>query len=313
MAIGSPFGLENTVTAGIVSAKQRDTGDYLPFIQTDVAINPGNSGGPLINMRGEVVGVNSQIYSRSGGSMGISFAIPMDEAVRVSEQLRVSGRVSRGRIGVQIDQVTKEVAESIGLGKPQGALVRGVEAGAPAEKAGVEAGAPADKAGVEAGDIIIKFDGKVVEKSGDLPRMVGGTKPGTRSSLTVFRRGSTKELTVTIAEIEADKTAKRAGDKDEKPKASSAGQALGLSVSELSEAQMKELKIKGGVKVEAAADAAARAGIREGDVIVSVANIEISSIKDFEAALAKTNRSKPIALVIRRGEMAQIVVIRPAR
>ncbi|NBT55627.1 MAG: Do family serine endopeptidase, partial [Betaproteobacteria bacterium] len=173
MAIGSPFGLENTVTAGIVSAKQRDTGDYLPFIQTDVAINPGNSGGPLINMRGEVVGINSQIYSRSGGSMGISFAIPMDEAVRVSEQLRVSGRVSRGRIGVQIDQVTKEVAESIGLGKAQGALVRAVEPGAPAEKAGVEAG-----------DIIVKFEGKAVEKSSDLPRMVGSTKPGTRSALT---------------------------------------------------------------------------------------------------------------------------------
>ena len=140
MAIGSPFGLENTVTAGIVSAKQRDTGDYLPFIQTDVAINPGNSGGPLINMRGEVVGINSQIYSRSGGFMGISFAIPIDEAIRVSEQLRASGRVSRGRIGVQIDQVTKDVAESIGLGKPQGALVRSVESGSPADKAGVEAG-----------------------------------------------------------------------------------------------------------------------------------------------------------------------------
>ena len=140
MAIGSPFGLENTVTAGIVSAKQRDTGDYLPFIQTDVAINPGNSGGPLINMRGEVVGINSQIYSRSGGFMGISFAIPMDEAVRVSDQLRSAGRVSRGRIGVQIDQVSKDVAESIGLGKPIGAMVRGVEAGGPAEKAGVEAG-----------------------------------------------------------------------------------------------------------------------------------------------------------------------------
>ena len=165
MAIGSPFGLENTVTAGIVSAKQRDTGDYLPFIQTDVAINPGNSGGPLINMRGEVVGINSQIYSRSGGSMGISFAIPMDEAVRVSEQLRVSGRVTRGRIGVQIDQVTKEVAESIGLGKAQGALVRAVEPGA-----------PADKAGVEAGDIIVKFEGKVVDKSSDLPRMVGAAR-----------------------------------------------------------------------------------------------------------------------------------------
>jgi serine protease Do len=137
MAIGSPFGLDNTVTAGIVSAKQRDTGDYLPFIQTDVAINPGNSGGPLINMRGEVVGINSQIYSRSGGFMGISFAIPIDEAVRVSEQLRATGKVQRGRLGVQIDQVSKEVAESLGLSKAQGALVRGVEPGSPAEKAGL--------------------------------------------------------------------------------------------------------------------------------------------------------------------------------
>jgi len=196
MAIGSPFGLENTVTAGIVSAKQRDTGDFLPFIQTDVAINPGNSGGPLINMRGEVVGINSQIYSRSGGFMGISFAIPMDEAVRVVEQLRSQGRVSRGRIGVQIGPVSKEVAESLGLPKAQGALVTGVEAGA-----------PADKAGVEAGDIIVKFDGKTIEKSGDLPRIVGSIKPGTKSTLTVFRRGSMKDLNVTVAEIEADKVA----------------------------------------------------------------------------------------------------------
>jgi len=160
MAIGSPFGLESTVTAGIVSAKQRDTGDYLPFIQTDVAINPGNSGGPLINMRGEVVGINSQIYSRSGGFMGISFAIPMDEAIRVSEQLRASGRVTRGRIGVQIGQVTKDVAESIGLGKASGALVTGVESGSPAEKAGIEAG-----------DIITRFDGKAIDKLADLPRL----------------------------------------------------------------------------------------------------------------------------------------------
>ena len=157
------------MTAGIVSAKQRDTGDYLPFIQTDVAINPGNSGGPLINMRGEVVGINSQIYSRSGGFMGISFAIPIDEAIRVSEQLRATGRVQRGRLGVQIDQVSKEVAESLGLSKPQGALVRGVEQGSPAEKAGLEAG-----------DIILRFDGKLIEKSADLPRQVGNTKPGTR-------------------------------------------------------------------------------------------------------------------------------------
>ena len=302
MAIGSPFGLENTVTAGIVSAKQRDTGDYLPFIQTDVAINPGNSGGPLINMRGEVVGINSQIYSRSGGSMGISFAIPMDEAVRVSEQLRVSGRVSRGRIGVQIDQVTKEVAEAIGLGKAQGALVRAVEPGA-----------PADKAGVEAGDIIVKFEGKAVEKSSDLPRMVGSTKPGTRSALTVFRRGSYKDLSVTIAEIEADKPARKANEPEEKPKTSSAGQALGMSVSDLTEAQKKELKLKGGVRVDAVADGAARAGLREGDVLVAIANSEINTVKEFEAAVAKLDKSKPVNVLFRRGEWAQYAVIRPTR
>ena len=302
MAIGSPFGLDNTVTAGIVSAKQRDTGDYLPFIQTDVAINPGNSGGPLINMRGEVVGINSQIYSRSGGSMGISFAIPMDEAVRVSEQLRVSGRVSRGRIGVQIDQVTKEVAESIGLGKAQGALVRAVEPGAPAEKAGVEAG-----------DIIVKFEGKAVEKSSDLPRMVGSTKPGTRSTLTVFRRGAYKDLMVTIAEIEADKPARKANEPEEKPKTSSAGQALGMAVSDLTEAQKKELKLKGGVKVDSVADAAARAGLREGDVLVAIANVEVNTVKEFEAAVAKLDKSKAINVLFRRGEWAQYAVIRPAR
>ena len=302
MAIGSPFGLENTVTAGIVSAKQRDTGDYLPFIQTDVAINPGNSGGPLINMRGEVVGINSQIYSRSGGSMGISFAIPMDEAVRVSEQLRVSGRVTRGRIGVQIDQVTKEVAESIGLGKAQGALVRAVEPGA-----------PADKAGVEAGDIIVKFEGKVVDKSSDLPRMVGATKPGTRSALTVFRRGSYKDLTVVVAEIEADKPARKANEPEERAKTPSTGQALGMSVSDLTEAQKKELKLKGGVRVDAAVEAAARAGLREGDVLVAIANVEINSVKEFEAAVAKIDKSKAVNVLFRRGEWAQYAVIRPGR
>ena len=302
MAIGSPFGLENSVTAGIVSAKQRDTGDYLPFIQTDVAINPGNSGGPLINMRGEVVGINSQIYSRTGGSMGISFAIPMDEAVRVSEQLRATGRVTRGRIGVQIEQVSKDVAEASGLGKTQGALVRGVEVGSPAEKAGVEAG-----------DIITKFEGKAVEKSSDLPRMVGATKPGTRSALTVFRRGGTKELTVTIAEIEADKPVKKVSDKEEKPKASAGGQLLGLVVSDLTDAQKKELKIKGGVKVDAASDAAARAGLREGDVIMAIANVEVSTVKEFEAAAAKLDKTKPVNVRFRRGEWDQYVMIRLAK
>ncbi len=302
MAIGSPFGLENTVTAGIVSAKQRDTGDYLPFIQTDVAINPGNSGGPLINMRGEVVGINSQIYSRSGGFMGISFAIPIDEATRVGEQLRISGRVSRGRIGVQIEQVTKDVAESIGLGKPQGALVRGVEAGSPAEKAGIEAG-----------DIITRFDGKVIERFADLPRLVGNTKPGTKSAVTVFRRGSTRELSVLIAEIEADKQVAAAPSKDEKPRASSAGQVLGLVVSELPDAQKKELKIKGGVKVDGATEGAAQAGLREGDVIVAIANTEIAGMKDFEAVVAKVDRSKPVNVLFRRGEWAQYALIRPTR
>ncbi len=302
MAIGSPFGLENTVTAGIVSAKQRDTGEYLPFIQTDVAINPGNSGGPLINMRGEVVGINSQIYSRSGGSMGISFAIPMDEAVRVSEQLRASGRVTRGRIGVQIGQVSKDVAESIGLGKPQGALV-----------SSVEPGAPADKAGVEAGDIILKFDGKPVEKSSDLPRMVGSTKPGTKSSLTVFRRGSTKELSVTVAEIEAEKAGKKASSKEDAPRASKIGQAIGLAVSDLTKEQKAELSIQGGVRVDSAVDNAARAGIREGDVVMQVGNFLVTDTKSFEAALAKVDKSRPVGLLVRRGELAQIVVIRPSK
>jgi serine protease Do len=302
MAIGSPFGLKNTVTAGIVSAKQRDTGDYLPFIQTDVAINPGNSGGPLINMRGEVVGVNSQIYSRSGGFMGISFAIPMDEAIRVSDQLRASGRVSRGRIGVQIDQVTKDVAESIGLGKPMGALVRGVETAS-----------PADKAGVEAGDIITKVDGKTIEKHSDLPRLVGSIKPSTKIAVTVFRRGATKELAVTVAEIEPEKTAQKAPEREEKPKASAAGQALGLAVSELNDALKKELKIKGGVKVDTSADAAARAGLREGDVIVAIANVEVDNVKEFDTAIAKVDRSKPVNVLFRRGEWAQYAVIRAAR
>ena len=302
MAIGSPFGLENTVTAGIVSAKQRDTGDYLPFIQTDVAINPGNSGGPLINMRGEVVGINSQIYSRSGGFQGISFAIPMDEAARVADQLRATGKVTRGRIGVQIDQVSKEVAESIGLGKTQGALVRGVESGAPAEKAGIEAG-----------DIIIKFDGKPIEKSSDLPRLVGNLKPGTKAVVTVFRRGVTKDLNVVIAEIEAEKPIRKASSAESKGKIPAPAQAFGLGLSDVSEAQKKELKIKGGAKVDVAGSAGARAGLREGDVIVAIANTEVTSVKEFEAVAAKADKTKPVNLLFRRGELAQFAIIRPAR
>lgn len=303
MAIGSPFGLENTVTAGIVSAKQRDTGEYIPFIQTDVAINPGNSGGPLINMRGEVVGINSQIYSRSGGFMGISFAIPIDEAVRVSDQLRTTGKVVRGRIGVQIGAVTKDVAESIGLGKPQGALVSAVEAGSPAEKAGIEPG-----------DVITRYDGKTIDKFGDLPRMVGNTKPGTKSQITVFRRGASRDLSIAIAEVEPDEKVQAAAAAEDKPgKASPAAHKLGLVVAELTEAQKKELKVKGGVRVVSADGAAARAGLREGDVLLAVANSEVTGLKSFEAALAKADKAKPINLLVRRGEWAQYVLIRPVR
>jgi len=302
MAIGSPFGLENTVTAGIVSAKQRDTGDYLPFIQTDVAINPGNSGGPLINMRGEVIGINSQIYSRSGGFQGISFAIPIDEAVRVADQLRTSGRVTRGRIGVQIGEVNKEVAEAIGLGRPQGALVRGVEAGAPAQKAGIEAG-----------DIILKFDGKAIEKSSDLPRLVGNTKPGSRATVTVLRRGSQRDLSVTVAELEPERATRRTQGQEQRPPSGAQVQTLGLTVSELTEALKSELKLRGGVRVEASDGAGARAGLREGDVIVAVGNVEVNTVREFEQAIARADKSKPIVVQLRRGELAQYALIRPNR
>jgi len=304
MAIGSPFGLENTVTAGIVSAKQRDTGEYLPFIQTDVAINPGNSGGPLINMRGEVVGINSQIYSRSGGFMGISFAIPIDEAMRVSDQLRATGRVSRGRIGVQIEPVTKDVADSMGLAKAQGALVRGVEVGSPAEKAGIQAG-----------DVITHYDGKAVERVSDLPRMVGNTKPGAKATVTVFHRGSARERTVTVAEVKPDaEEAGAAADKQPgKDKASPQAQQWGLVVGELTSDQAKDLRVKGGVRVVSAEGVAARAGLKADDVIVAVGNSDVRSVKDFDAALAKADARKPLSVMFRRGDWAQYTLIRPEK
>jgi serine protease Do len=301
VAIGSPFGLENTVTAGIVSAKSRDTGDLLPLIQTDVAINPGNSGGPLINMRGEVVGINSQIYSRSGGYMGISFSIPIDEATRVTEQLRVGGRVIRGRIGVVIGPVTREVAEQIGLGKPTGALVRTVESGS-----------PADKAGVEAGDIVTKVDNRPVESSTELPRFVGNIKPGSKATLQVFRRGGYKDLQVTVAELEPERTARASTPQSpaEKPVPIPVGM-LGLAVSDLTDAQKRELKVKSGVRVDNAEGVAARAGVREGDVIVTVDNIEVTGAKQFEGAVAKLDKSKSVTLLVKRGEAANFVIVRP--
>ena len=300
MAIGSPFGLENTVTAGIVSAKARDTGEFVPFIQTDVAINPGNSGGPLINLRGEVVGINSQIYSRSGGFMGISFAIPIDEAMRVSDQLRTNGRVIRGRIGVQIAPVTKDVAESIGLGKPAGALVQAVEAGQAAERAGVEAG-----------DIIVKVDGKPVEKSSDLPRIIGNLKPGTKATLQVFRRGATRDLTVTVSEFEADRPVRRA--QAEPGTAPAAKSALGLTVSDLTDAQKKELRVRGGVRVDAVDGAAARAGLREGDIVLSLDNTDIADSKQFATVAARVEKARSVSVLVRRGDAVNYLVIRPAR
>ena len=299
IAIGSPFGLENTVTAGIVSANSRDTGDYLPLIQTDVAVNPGNSGGPLINMRGEVVGINSQIYSRSGGYMGISFAVPIAEAIRVSEQLKTIGRVVRGRIGVQIGEVTKEVAESLGLPRAQGALV-----------ARVEPGSPAEKAGVEAGDIITHFNGTTLEKSGDLPRLVGNTKPGSKSTLTVLRKGAKRDLQVTVAEMEAEQTAKK---EEKKPKQEQTVNALGLAVSDLTEAQKRELKLEGGVMVELADGPAGRAGLQQGDVIVRLNNTDIKDAKQFNSLVSKLDTKKNALLLVRRGESSQFVPVRPAQ
>lgn len=300
MAIGSPFGLENTVTAGIVSAKQRDTGDYLPFIQTDVAINPGNSGGPLINMRGEVVGINSQIYSRSGGFMGISFAIPMDEAIRVSDQLRATGKVSRGRIGVQIGPVDKEVAESIGLGSATGVLV-----------SAVEPDSPAAKAGLQAGDVIVQFNGTKIDKVSDLPRLVGNTKPGSKASLTIFRRGKQQQLSITVADVPADES--QIAQAPEASGATANAKTLGLRVTDLTAAQKKALGVRGGVQVAEASGPAARAGMRPGDVVLAIANTEVASVKDFEAALAKADQSKPVNVLVRRDEWAQYLLIRPQK
>jgi serine protease Do len=231
--------------------------------------------------------------------MGISFAIPIDEATRVADQLKTTGRVSRGRIGVSIDQVTKDVAESIGLGKPAGALVRSVEAGGPAEKAGIEAG-----------DIITRFDGRVVEKSGDLPRIVGGVKPGSKSTVQVFRRGAYKDLSVVVAEIEPDKI-KRTAEADTKPQATVS--TLGIGVSDLNEAQKRELKLKHGVRVEVADGAAARAGLREGDVILSLDNTEITSAKQFEAVVSKLDKSRAVTALVRRGDTVNFLIIRPVR
>ncbi|MDE2431017.1 MAG: DegQ family serine endoprotease [Burkholderiales bacterium] len=295
IAIGSPFDFENTVTAGIVSAKARDTGDYLPLIQTDVAVNPGNSGGPLINMRGEVIGINSQIYSRSGGYMGISFAIPIDEAMRVADQLKSSGKVTRGRIGVQIGEVSKEVAESIGLPRAQGALVSRVEAGAPAEKAGIQDG-----------DVILKFNGVPVEKSSDLPRIVGGTKPGSKATVQVWRKGAVRDLTIGVAETEQDKLAQASEKKSKKE----AANTLGITVTDLTDTQKKDLHITG-VVIESVEGAAAAVGLQPGDIILAMNNMDVKDAKQFAAMVTKLDVKKSTVLLVRRGDISQFIPIRP--
>jgi serine protease Do len=304
LAIGSPFGFENSVTAGIVSAKGRSLPqeNFVPFLQTDVAINPGNSGGPLFNLRGEVVGINSQIYSRTGGFMGLSFAIPIDVAMDVSTQLKSAGRVQRGRIGVVIQEVSKELADSFGLGKPTGALVNGVEKGGPAEKAGVETG-----------DIILRFDGKQVVASSDLPRIVGSTKPGSKVPMQVWRKGQTRDVSVTVGEIPDDRIAAARGTKPGAPKAEVAANRLGLVVSDLGEDKRRDMRLPGGVVVDEVRTAP-RADIRQGDVILSLtakgATTELKSAKQFNDLLSSLDKGTTMTLQIRRGEANIFATIR---
>lgn len=290
LAIGAPFGFENSVTAGIVSAKGRSLPqeNYTPFIQTDVAVNPGNSGGPLFNMRGEVVGINSQIISRSGGYMGLSFAIPIDVAMDVMNQLKNGGKISRGRLGVLVQEVSADLAESFGLGKPRGALV-----------AEVEADGPADKAGLKVSDIILKFDGRPVENSIDLPRMVGASKPGSRVDLTVWRRGELRELSAKVGEMDGGKSVADPRKPD----------PAGLVVSTIKDEQKRKLRIESGVLVEEAVGAAARAGIQPGDIIVAAGNQPVNSASEL-SEIVNNKARKTVALLIKRGDGSLYVPLR---
>jgi len=301
IAIGSPFNLDNTVTAGIISAKSRDTGEYLPLIQSDVAVNPGNSGGPLINMRGEVIGINSQIATLSGAYNGISFAVPIDEVMRVADQLKKTGTVTRGRLGVQISEVTRDVAESLGLGKARGAEVSMVEAGGPAEKGGVKVG-----------DIILKFNGQAIETTRDLPRLVGATKVGSRASVTVWRRGQQIDVPVTIVALE-DEKAVTAKPQPNKPAPGAAPNALGLHVSNLNAEQRRGLRVEGAVVVDASEGRAAAAGVREGDLILQMNNVEIKDAAQFNALASKLDPKKSVAVLVRREDVTQYLVIKPAK
>lgn len=300
LAIGSPFGFENTVTAGIVSAKGRSLPqeNFTPFIQTDVAINPGNSGGPLFNLKGEVVGINSQIYSRTGGFMGLSFAIPIDVAMDIAGQLRTTGRVTRGRIAVVIQEVTKELAESFGLAKPHGALVNSVE------KDG-----PADKAGIEQSDIILKFDGRPVNSSSDLPRIVAATKPGTKVSVQVWRKGAARDLQVVVGELAEDRRGAAPARKSV-PKAGDSVAKLGMSLSELSAEQKRDLGVAHGLLVEEAGGNAAKAGIRKGDVLLAVNNQDVKTLAQLNEVLAQFEKARSVALLIRREGASLYVPLR---
>ncbi|MDR1848521.1 MAG: DegQ family serine endoprotease [Zoogloeaceae bacterium] len=304
VAIGSPFGFENSVTAGIVSAKGRalPQENYVPFIQTDVPVNPGNSGGPLFNMNGEVVGINSQIYSRSGGYMGLSFAIPIDVAMEVQTQLRATGRVSRGRIGVMIQEVTRELAESFGMEKPMGAIINSVEKGGPAAEAGIEAG-----------DVILRFDNKVIAGSEELPRLVAGSKPGSKVKVQIWRKGITREMTLTIGEMQDERgTAPRRAKPS--PRADRETTRLGLVVSELSAEQRKQLGIENGLIIEEIRSNVARADLRVGDIILALVQKGVSheakSVEQINKLLAPLGKNANVTLLIRRGEQQIFVTIK---
>lgn len=303
LAIGSPFGFDNSVTAGIVSAKGRSLPqeNYVPFIQTDVAINPGNSGGPLFNLKGEVVGINSQIYSRSGGFMGISFAIPIDLAMDIQNQLKASGRVSRGRMGVVIQEVTKELAESFGLAKAQGALVSAVEKGGPAEKAGIEAG-----------DVILRFDGTPINASSDLPRTVAATRPGSKVAVNLWRKGGARDVELVVAEMPADD--KQAARTQKSRPQEQAANRLGLIVSELTPEQRRELRVNGGLLIEDIRGAATRTDLQRGDILLALISkgttTDLKSVEQFNRLLAQFDKSANITLLVRRGEVQTFVTIK---
>jgi serine protease Do len=290
-AIGSPFGLDHTVTAGIVSAKSRSLSgeSYVPFIQTDVAINPGNSGGPLFNMDGEVIGINSQIYSRTGGYMGLSFAIPIDVAMTVKEDLQKYGKVTRGRLGVAIQSVTPELAESFGLTKPEGALVSSVERGTPAEKAGLASG-----------DVILAVNGRTVEQAGDLARAIAQTKPGSKVDLRVWRKGSIKEISANVMEAPSEQVAQARGTQGAEPQGK-----LGVAVRPLTREERKQLGTDSGLVVQNASGPAARAGIRPGDAILAFNG---QPVKDPEQLRKMVDAARgSVALLIQR-EDAKIYV-----